>query len=40
MELTQQVREEAARGMQEKSLEFRKQGAIYVEQVPADLTSG
>src|SRR5438876_143092 len=32
MELTQQVREEATRGIEEKSLEFRKQGEIYVEQ--------
>src|SRR5215831_9285074 len=30
MELTQQVRDEAARGMEEKSLEFRKKGEIYV----------
>jgi len=32
MELTQQVREYAAQGMEEKSLEFRKKGEIYVEQ--------
>src|SRR4051812_45967900 len=32
MELTQQVRDEAAKGMEEKSLEFRKRGEIYVEQ--------
>jgi hypothetical protein len=32
MELTQQVREEAKRGMEEKSLEFRQKGEIYVEQ--------
>jgi phosphomethylpyrimidine synthase len=32
MELTQQVREEAAKGMEEKSLEFRRKGEIYVEQ--------
>ena len=31
MELTQQVREEAKRGMEEKSVEFRKKGEIYVE---------
>jgi len=31
MELTQQVRAEAAKGMEEKSVEFRKSGAeIYV----------
>jgi hypothetical protein len=30
MELTQQVREYAAQGMDEKSLEFRKRGEIYV----------
>ena len=30
MELTQQVREYAAQGMGEKSLEFRKRGEIYV----------
>src|SRR6187200_2949792 len=29
MELTQQVREEAKRGMEEKSLEFRKAGELY-----------
>src|SRR5476651_1539357 len=33
MELTQQVRDEAARGMEEKSVEFRKKGEIYVESV-------
>src|SRR6059036_803689 len=32
MELTQQVREYAAQGMEEKSLEFRKNREIYVEQ--------
>jgi phosphomethylpyrimidine synthase len=32
MELTQQVREYAKQGMDEKSLEFRKKGEIYVEQ--------
>jgi phosphomethylpyrimidine synthase len=31
MELTQQVREEAQRGMEEKSLEFRKAREIYVK---------
>ena len=31
MELTQQVREYAERGMQEKSLEFRKGREIYVK---------
>src|SRR5881398_2193257 len=31
MELTQQVREYAAQGMEEKSLEFRKKGQIYVK---------
>src|SRR5213082_3013928 len=30
MELTQQLREEARKGMDEKSLEFRKKGEIYV----------
>jgi hypothetical protein len=30
MELTQQVRDYANQGMQEKSLEFRKAGEIYV----------
>jgi phosphomethylpyrimidine synthase len=34
MELTQQVREYAAQGMGEKSLEFRKRGEIYL--APAD----
>jgi hypothetical protein len=31
MELTQQVRAEAAKGMEEKSAEFRKAGEIYVK---------
>ena len=31
MELTQQVRAEAAKGMEEKSAEFRKTGEIYLE---------
>ena len=31
MELTQQVRAEAAKGMEEKSVEFRKTGEIYVK---------
>ncbi|HMF95047.1 MAG TPA: hypothetical protein VKE96_12165, partial [Vicinamibacterales bacterium] len=31
MELTQQVRDYAAAGMKEMSLEFRKKGEIYVE---------
>jgi phosphomethylpyrimidine synthase len=30
MELTQQVRDYAASGMKEMSLEFRKKGEIYV----------
>ena len=30
MELTQQVREEARRGMEEKSVEFRKNNELYV----------
>ena len=30
MELTQQVREEASRGMEEKSVEFRKNNELYV----------
>jgi phosphomethylpyrimidine synthase len=30
MELTQQLREEAAKGMEEKSLEFKKHGQLYV----------
>jgi len=30
MELTQQLREEAAQGMAEKSAEFRKRGEVYV----------
>jgi hypothetical protein len=32
MELTNQVRAEAAKGMDEKSAEFRKAGEIYVKQ--------
>ena len=32
MELTQQVRAEAAKGMEEKSVEFRKTGEIYLKQ--------
>ena len=35
MELTQQVRDEAAKGMEEKSLEFRRKGEIYVTSAPA-----
>jgi phosphomethylpyrimidine synthase len=35
MELTQQVRDYAAAGMQEMSLEFRKKGEIYVEPTTA-----
>jgi hypothetical protein len=31
MELTQQLRAEAARGMAEKSEEFRKKGELYVD---------
>jgi phosphomethylpyrimidine synthase len=31
MELTQQVRQMAERGMEEKSVEFRKTGEIYVK---------
>jgi len=31
MELTQQVRAEAAKGMEEKSVEFRKTGEIYIK---------
>jgi phosphomethylpyrimidine synthase len=35
MELTQQVRQEAARGMEEKSVEFRKKGSeLYVSAAP------
>ena len=35
MELTQQVRQEAARGMEEKSVEFRKKGSeLYVTAAP------
>ena len=30
MELTQQLREEARKGMDEKSVEFRKRGEVYV----------
>jgi hypothetical protein len=30
MEITQQIRREAAQGMADKSDEFRKQGEIYV----------
>jgi phosphomethylpyrimidine synthase len=31
MELTQQVRDYAAAGMEEKSVEFRKSGEIYIK---------
>ena len=37
MELTQQVRAEAAKGMEEKSAEFRKAGEIYVKIVASSL---
>jgi hypothetical protein len=30
MELTQQIREDARKGMDEKSVEFRKHGEVYV----------
>jgi len=30
MELTQQLRAEAEKGMEEKSVEFRKRGEVYV----------
>jgi len=32
MELTQQVRDYANAGMEEKSVEFRKKGDLYVKQ--------
>jgi phosphomethylpyrimidine synthase len=30
MELTQQIREDARRGMEEKAVEFRKRGEVYI----------
>ncbi len=40
MELTQQVRAEAAKGMEEKSAEFRKAGEIYVKSSELGVGSG